>query len=172
MDVDALMDPVILQRADHLETRAIANVSQSRITMAAEVSLEDSSILRAIEYRSPGFQLAHSSWRFFGVQLGHPPIVHVLPAAHRVGEMDPPVVAIVHVGQGRCDAALRHHGVGFAEQRLADEPYRHPGGGCLDCRPESRSACADDQHIMLVGLIGGHQRILRSDQTPIEQSRT
>ena len=170
--VDAQVDAVILQRPDHLEPGAIADVREARIPVAAEVPLEDSPILRAIEQGAPGFQLPHAIGRFLRVQLRHAPVVHVLAAAHRVGEMDLPVVAIVHVGQCRRDAALRHHGVGLAQQRLAHQPDRHSRGGRFDGRPESRSSRADDQHIMFVCLILRHQRILRSDHTPIEHSRT
>src|SRR4029077_7323637 len=37
--VDALMDAVVLQRADHLETRAVADVREARIAMAAKITL-------------------------------------------------------------------------------------------------------------------------------------
>ena len=46
--------------------------------------------------------------------------VEVLAAAHRIGEMDFPVVALVDIGQGRGNAALRHHRVRFAKQALGD----------------------------------------------------
>src|SRR5689334_13264248 len=49
--IDALMDAVILQCANHFETGAIADVRQSRISVAAEVSLQYSPVLSAIEHR-------------------------------------------------------------------------------------------------------------------------
>ena len=107
------MNPVILERSDHLEPRAIADVREPWIPVAAEVALEDPSVPRAIEERSPGFQLAYPVRGFFGVQFGHAPVVHVLAAAHGVAEMDLPVVAIVHVAQCRGDAALGHDGMRF-----------------------------------------------------------
>src|SRR5215472_9043792 len=58
--VDALMYAVILQRADHLETRAIADVREPRITMSSEVALQDATIRCAIEQRAPCLELADS----------------------------------------------------------------------------------------------------------------
>ena len=128
VDIDALMHAVILQGADHFQPGAIADVREARIFMAAEISLQNAAIFRAIENRAPGFELAHPLRRFLGVQLRHPPIVDVLPAAHRVGEMDLPVVAVVHVGERGRDAALGHHGVRFAEQGICkpSRPKRRP----------------------------------------------
>ena len=56
--VDALMDAVILQRADHLEAGAIADVREPRIAVAAEVALEDAAVGRAVEQRAPRLELA------------------------------------------------------------------------------------------------------------------
>ena len=122
--VDALVDAVILQRADHFEAGAIADMGEPRIPVPAEVALQDAAVFGAIEHRAPGLELADPVGRFLRVQLRHPPVVHVLAAAHRVGEMDLPVVAIVDVGERRGDAALGHHGVRLAQQRFADEPDR------------------------------------------------
>ena len=80
---------------------------------------------RAVEERAPRLELAHAVGRLLRVQLGHPPVVDVLSAAHGVGEVDLPVVAVVDVGQRGGDAALGHDGVRLAEQRLADQPDRH-----------------------------------------------
>src|SRR6202034_2214027 len=41
VDVDALMNSVILQGADHFEAGAVADVGEARISMAAEVALEN-----------------------------------------------------------------------------------------------------------------------------------
>ena len=170
--VDALMDAVILERADHLQAGAVADVGQPRIAVAAEVALEDASVLRAIEHRAPGLELADAVGRFLRVQLRHAPVVHVLAAAHGVGEMDLPVVAVVDVGQRGGDAALRHHRVRLAQERFADEADRDAGGGGLDGRPEPRAACADDEDVVFVRLVFGHHQIRTSDHTPMEHSRT
>ena len=109
--VDPLVDPMILERPDHLETRAIAHVREPRIAMAAEIPLEDAPVLRPIEHRAPGLELANPVGRLFRVQLRHAPVVDVLPAPHGVGEVDLPVVAVVDVGHRRRNAAFGHHSV-------------------------------------------------------------
>jgi hypothetical protein len=76
--------------------------------VSAEVALEDSAILGAIEHRAPGFQLIDASGRFLRVQFSHAPVVDVLSAAHGVGEVDFPAISRIDIGQGRRDAALGH----------------------------------------------------------------
>ena len=44
VDVDALVDAVILQGADHLQAGAVADVGQARILVAAEVALQDAAV--------------------------------------------------------------------------------------------------------------------------------
>ena len=170
VDVEAAVDAVILQRADHLEAGAIADVREARILVAAEVALEDAAVGRAIEERAPRLELAHAIGRFLRVQLGHPPVVDVLAAAHRVGEMHLPAVAVVDVGERRRHAAFGHDGVRLAEERFAEQPDFDPGRRRFDRGPEPGSARADDEHIVLVCLVT--QMILQSVSTPIEHSRT
>ena len=152
VDVDALMDAVVLQRADHLQPGAVADMREARIFVAAEIALEDAAVLRAVEDGAPGFQFAHAVGRFLRVQLGHAPVVDVLAAAHGVGEMDLPAVALIDIGQRRRDAALGHDGVGLAEQRFANHPDRDARGRGFDGRAQARAAGADDQHVVLVDL--------------------
>jgi hypothetical protein len=83
-----------------------------------------------------------------------------------------PVVPVVHVTHGGGDAAFGHHGVGLAEQRLADKTDRTAAGRGLDGGSKPRSSCADDEYVVFVCLIFGHHQILKSDHTPMEQSRT
>src|SRR5207249_8717395 len=96
--IDSLMDAVVLQGSNHLEPGAVADVSQSRVLVPAEVPLKYAAIGGAIEDCSPRFELTHSRRRFPGVKLSHSPVVDVLAPAHRVGEMDLPVVALVYIG--------------------------------------------------------------------------
>ena len=163
VDVEAAVDAVVLQRADHLEAGAIADVRQARILVAAEIALEDAAVGRAIEQRAPGLELAHAIGRFLRVQLGHPPVVHVLAAAHRVGEVHLPAVAVVDVGERRRDAAFRHHGVRLAEERLADQPDFDAGRRRFDRRAEPGAARADDEHIVLVRLVTSEDPPVRPD---------
>src|ERR671937_1782436 len=51
--VDALMHTVILQSANHLKTGAIAHVGEPWIFVTAKVSLQNASVLRAIENCAP-----------------------------------------------------------------------------------------------------------------------
>ena len=151
------MDAVVLQRANQLEPGAIADVRQTRIAMAAEVALEDPAVIRAIEHRAPGFELADAIRRFLRVQLGHPPVVDVLAAAHRVGEVHLPAVAVVHVGQRRRHAPFGHDGVRLAEQRLADQADLDAGRRRLDRRAQPRAAGADDEDV--VSWVSSHRVI-------------
>ena len=116
VDVDALVDAVVLERPDHLEAGPVADVGQARIAMAAEVALEDASVLGAIEQGAPALQLEHALGRFLGVQLRHPPVVQHLAAAHRVAEMDLPVVLGPDVAERGGDPALGHDRVRLAQE--------------------------------------------------------
>ena len=138
------MDPVILERADHLEPGAIADVGEARIAMAAEIALEDPAVLGAVEHRAPGLELADAIRRFLRVELGHPPVVHVLAAAHGVGEVHLPAVAVVDVGERRRHAPFGHDRVGLAEQGLADQPDLDAGRRGLDGRAQTGAAGAND----------------------------
>lgn len=152
MDGDAALNPVILQRANQLESCSIADVRQAWIAVAAEIALEDAPVRRAIEHGSPRLELAHAIRGFLRVQLRHAPVVDVLAAAHGVGEMDLPVVAIVHVGERGRDTTFGHDRVRLAEQRLADQANSDAGGRRLDRRAQSGTAGADDDHVVGVGL--------------------
>src|SRR5580704_2221937 len=99
------MDAVILKSSDHFKAGAIADVSQARIAMAAEVALENTAVLGAIEHSAPGFEFPDAGWSFLSVDLGHAPIVEILAAAHGVGEVDLPGIAIVDVAHGRGHSA-------------------------------------------------------------------
>ena len=136
--VHALVDAVVLQRPDHLQAGAVAHVGQPGILVPAEVALEDAAVGGAVEQRAPRLQLAHPVRRLLRVQLGHAPVVDVLPAAHGVGEVHLPAVAVVHVGQRRRDPALGHHGVRLPQQRLADEPHRRRPRRTRRSRPGAR----------------------------------
>jgi len=121
--------------------------------MAAESALQNVAILGAVEEGAPLLELAHAGGRFLGMKLGHAPVVEELSAAHGVAKMCFPIVGGVHVGHGRGDAAFGHDGVGFAKKRFAD----HADGGALgerfERRPQSCAAGADDENVVLAGLV-------------------
>ena len=56
----------ILERPNHLEPGAVADMGQSRIAMTAEVPLADQPVLRAIEDRTPALELANA------IEVGEP----------------------------------------------------------------------------------------------------
>ena len=89
--------------------------------MAAEIALGNFAFLGAVKHCAPGFEFVNARRSFLRMQLGHAPVVDVLAAAHRVGEMDLPTVAVIHVAHRRGHAALGHDGVRFAEKRFADQ---------------------------------------------------
>jgi hypothetical protein len=62
--------------------------------------------------------------------------------------------------------------VGLAEQRLANQADGDAGACRLDRGAEPGPAGADDEHVIAVGGVRRHQKILQSVRTPIEQSRT
>ena len=176
VDFHAAVDAVVLQGADHFEAGAVADVGEARIAVAAEVALEDAAVFGAVEERAPGFEFAHALGGFFGVQLSHAPVVEVLAAAHGVGEVDAPVVAVIDVGEGCGDAAFGHDGVGFAEERFADDSDLCAGGCGFNGGAQACSACSDHQNIVGEALEFGHlvldhYRILQSCQMPMAQRR-
>jgi len=172
VDGHAQIDGVVLQSANQLKTSSVAHVSQPGVAMAAEIALQDLAVGRAVEHCAPRFEFAHPIGRFLGVQLRHAPVVDVLAAAHGVGEMHFPVVAVVHVAHGRGHAAFSHHGVGLAEQRLADEAHRDALAGRFNGSAKTRAPGADHEHIVGKRIKRRHQKILRSVMTPIEHRRT
>ncbi len=155
----AAVDAVLLERADHLEARAVADVGEARVLVTAEVALKDSPVGRAVEERAPLLELVHAVGRFHGVELRHAPLVQVAAALHRVAEVDLPVVLRLDVPQRRGDAALGHDGVRLAQQRLADQAHAQALGARLDGGAQARPAGADDQDVVLVRLeLLGHFR--------------
>ena len=151
---------LLLQGADDLQAGAVADVSQPRVGVAAEVALADPAVLGAVEQRAVGLQLPHPVGRLLGVQLGHPPVVQELPAAHGVAEVDLPVVLRVGVAHRGGAAALGHHGVGLAEQRLADHGDLQATFTRLDDRTQTRAAGTDHDDVVLVPFDLSHKSSL------------
>ena len=165
-DVDAEGHGAVLQGPDHLETRAVADVSKAGVTMAAEVPLQDPAIGRAVEQRTPLLELEDAVGRLEGMDLSHAPVVEHLAAADGVAEVNLPVVLRPHAGESRGDAALGHHRVCLAEEGLANEGRTSAHLARLDGRPEPRSTGAyyDDVEVVPCGV--GHQKILGSAKVP------
>jgi len=148
VDVHAAVDAVVLEGANHLQAGAIADMRQPRIFVTAKVSLQNPPVLGAVEECAPCFEFAHAFGRFFGVQLRHAPVVEVLAAAHGIGEMNAPVIAIVDVGQSRGNATLGHDSMGFAEQRFADHAHLGAVGCGFDGGAQTSPTRTDDQNVI------------------------
>ena len=116
--------------------------------MSAKVALVDAAIRRPVEHRTPALKLADAIGCFFGVKLGHSPVIYILAASHRVGKMDLPVVAIVVVAHRRRHPALGHYSVSLAKQRLADQADRNTRSGRLDSGSQSGTAGTDDEYVV------------------------
>ena len=95
--LNALVDAMVLQSSYQFKTGSVTDVCEPRVTMSAEVSLQYLAVCCPVKDRSPRFEFPNPIGGFFRVQLGHSPVVDVLAAAHRVGEMHLPVVAVVDV---------------------------------------------------------------------------
>jgi hypothetical protein len=88
------------------------------------------------------------------VQLGHPPVVQELPAAHGVAVVDLPVVVGVDVAHRGGAAALGHDRVRLAEQRLGDDRRALALQARLDRGAQPRTARADDDDVVVELLDG------------------
>ena len=165
--LEPLMNAVILQRANHLQSRAVAHVRQPRIGVPAKIPLQNPPVLRAVKQRPPFLQLMHPRRRLLRVKLRHLRIIEILPAAHRVGKMGFPAVTLVHVGHRRRHTALRHHRVRLAQQAFANQPHRAAlRGRRTDGRAQARAARANHQHVMFVCLKISHLNILKKSGNP------
>jgi hypothetical protein len=156
VDLNALMDAVILQRPDHFESGTITHVRQTRISMATEIPLENLALFGAIENRAPGLEFLHPVRSLFGMQFRHSRIVQILAAAHRIGKMDAPVIAIVDISHRRGHAAFCHNRVRFAQQRFADQSYLDSGTRRFDRSPQTGAASANYENVVVVLLIFSH----------------
>jgi len=124
--------------------------------MATKVPLQDLPVGCPIEDRTPRFQLTDAGGSFFGVQLGHPPTVHVLASTHRVCEVDAPVISIVHICKRSRDSALRHYRMRFAKQRFRDHSNLGAGSRSAHRRPQARASRSNDQNVVLMRQVFGH----------------
>src|SRR5258705_13517205 len=97
------------------------------------------------------------------MDLRHAPVVVHLAAAHRVAEMHAPVVFRKDVAEGRGCAPFGHYGVGFAEQRLADERDFGFLCACFDPGPQPGAAGAnDDDVVTMSATVGGRPYNIRT----------
>ena len=148
VDVDAQGDRLVLERADHLEAGPVTDMGEPRMGVAAERSLQDPAVARAVEHGPPALQLVDPGRGLLGVQLGHARLVEQLAADHRVAEVDLPRVGLGDVPQRGGDAALGHDRVRLAEQRLADEADARTGRASFDGGSQTGTARADHEDVV------------------------
>ncbi len=140
--------------------------------MATECPLQDVAVLGAIKQGTPLFQLAYPFRGFLRMELRHAPVVQKFTAAHGVAKVRAPVVGRIHVGHCSSDATLCHHGVGFAEQRLAHNADSNALRKGLNCGAQARTTSADDEHIVFVDFVFRVHRSRMSFRRPAETMRT
>ena len=104
----------------------------------------------------------------------HDRIAQVLPAAHRVGEMHFPVIAVIDISHRRRHATFSHHGVRFTKQRFTNHADSHARARGFDRCAQSSTTSADDKHVMFMNdkSIRKTHRILQSVQVPLAHIRT
>ena len=143
---------MVLERPDHLEPGPVADVGEAGVRVTTERPLQDAPVRGPVEDGAPQLELADAIGRLQRVELGHLRVVQELAADHRVAEMDLPRVRRGDVAHGRGDAALGHHGVGLAEQRLADEADVRAGFLGRDRRAQPGPTGTDDEDVVRADL--------------------
>ena len=132
MDLDAQLGDAILQTANHFQAGAVADMAESPIRMGAKRTLQDATIGGPVEDCPVGLEFVDTFRGLASMQLGHPPVIDQLSAAHRVLEVDLPIVIRVDVAQRGGDATFGHDRVGLAQQRLAHDGHLRAGRRGLD----------------------------------------
>ena len=156
---------LVLTRADQLEAGAVTDVGEALPRVRAERALHDQPVVRAIEDAAPALQLEHAIDDLVRVELDHPPVVEQLAAEHRVGEMHLPAVLGIDIADAGGDAALRHHGVRLAEQRLAHHRHRAARLRRGDRGAHAGAARPDDEDVAFDGVVRLGSRCHRQKTT-------
>ena len=152
VDLDAERDRAILEGPDHLEPGPVADMGEARVRVTTERALEDPAVGRPVEDRAPQLELADPLRGLGGVEPDHLRVVEELAADHRVAEVDLPRIGRRDVAERRGHAAFGHHGVGLAEERLADETDIGAGHLGLDGGAQTGAAGADDEDVVRADL--------------------
>ena len=166
------MDTAVLERANHFQTGAVADVAETFVGVAAEGALENRAVIRAVEKRAPLLEFADTVGSFLRVKLRHAPVVEEFAAAHGVPEMWLPTVGGVNVGHGCGDAAFGHDGVGLSKKRFANDADARALRESFNRGAQSCAAGANDKNVVLAGLVASGHRILRSWIAPLATRRT
>ena len=132
-------------------------MGESGIPVAAEITLQDASILSPIEDCAPRLEFAHPIRCFLGVQFRHAPLIDVLTAAHRISEMNLPAVSIIDIGKSSGNPAFGHNSVSLAQKRFTNKPYRYAGGRCFNRGAQSGTTRTNHEHVVFDCLIIRHE---------------
>ena len=172
VNVKAQLHAAILQRSNHFQAGAVADVAETLVRVAAESALQNRALIGAVEESAPLFEFADTIGSFLRMKLRHAPIIQKFSAAHGVAEMRLPAVVGVHIAHGCGDAAFGHDGVRFSEQRLANNADARAFRERFDGGAQSGATGANNQYVVFVGLVAGCHRILRSWMAPLATRRT
>ena len=154
--VEPEMDSVVLQGTDHLETCTVTDMRQSRISMTAEITLENAPIGCAIEKGTPCFQFADARRSFLGVEFCHSAITEILAAAHRVGKVNAPVISIIDISHRRGYATFGHNCVRFTKEGFRNESDLYLSCRSLDCSTQASAPRTNNENVVFVGDVLGH----------------
>ena len=111
------------------------------------------------------------------MKFRHPPVVQKFSTTNGVAKMNLPVVSPIHVSQRCRHSAFRHHGMGFSQKALGENPGVQTENTALNRRAETGSPGADHQDIVFNGfdfgdVHGAWFQVLKSWMIPIEARRT
>jgi hypothetical protein len=90
------------------------------------------------------------------MEFGHAPVIEILTAAHGIGEVYTPVIAVIHIGEGGGNSTFSHNSVSLAEERLTHYSYLYTGCGGFDGGAQAGATGTDDEHIVWISLVLGH----------------
>jgi hypothetical protein len=124
--------------------------------MTPEITLQDPPIACAIEKGTPGFQFADARWSFLRMEFCHSPVTQILAAAHRVGKVNAPVIAVIGVRERGGDASFSHNRVRLAQKRFRDHRYLHTRRRGFDGGAQTGASCANHEHIVFMLNVLGH----------------
>jgi hypothetical protein len=152
-DVDIAGDGAILEGANEFETGAVTDVAETAVSVGAEGTLRDIPLRCAVEESSPALELEDALGYFFGEELNHAPVIDHLTAAHRVSEVDLPVVSRIDVAKGGSNASFSHDGVSFAEKRFTDDSNAATGFRSGDSSTQASTTGAQDEDIVFEDIV-------------------
>src|SRR5215470_8141301 len=147
-------------------------MTEALVGVSAECPLENVAGRGAVKKSSPLLELLDAIARLLRVNLRHSPVVDELSAGDRVAKMNLPIVGGVDAAERRSDAALGHDGVGFAEERFANDTDGSALSQRFDRRAQARAPRADDEHVVLVRFVFFRHRSRRSRIAPEATERT